>query len=324
MPTSTITYSKVPKPSVVNLHVSKPYNGAGYYAVSPRQPVGACEHRTAGLGQIEFIKQLFEGERLYDALTDYVIGLDGRIGELNDPFGTRSPWANGGSDGLEGDGPNFVKAYGISGINDRLVSIEHIGQAGTPFEGAQFESSAKLNAWIFDQAKVPWDQFPVNPASKVVTYLEHFEFATKGCPEWAFVNKTDAHQDRIRALMKQYQTGASVPVTQPRPDPVVVDHTTLPGGITVAKATEVFGRMPRIQNGETLDTQGFNAKGLISLAWLERAQKEKTWPAAAAWYVLDPVPGQVVDDREVVIFKNGWTLLSGPSRSTWTWAGEAA
>lgn len=58
----------------------------------------------------------------------------------------RSGWANGGSDGLEGDGPLFVRTLGVSAINRDLVSIERSdgGDTSTPISVKQFESICAL------------------------------------------------------------------------------------------------------------------------------------------------------------------------------------
>jgi len=67
---------------------------------------------------------------------------DGVILRWNDPRGRRSAWANGGSDGLEGDGPLFVRTRGVNAINRDLVSIERSDGANpaTPVSAKQAES----------------------------------------------------------------------------------------------------------------------------------------------------------------------------------------
>ena len=69
---------------------------------------------------------------------------------------------------------------GIAAVNRDLRSIElsdggeivnPYGPEATP---RQFAAHVALVARIFDQAEVPWDQFPLNPQVGVVTYLEHW------------------------------------------------------------------------------------------------------------------------------------------------------
>lgn len=311
-----LVYGLVPHPKYIKRIVPKPYENAGFDRVKARKIVGTCEHRTYGLGTVEGIYRLFAtgGERQYDALTDYVIGLDGTIMMLNEPTGTRSPWANGGSDGLEGDGPLFVRTFGVSGINGNLVSIENIGMPETPFEDEQFESCAQLMAHWHDKARIPWDKFPLNPAYGCVTDLQHFEFATKDCPFGAFKAKTVALQDRVRAIMKKAQSGAANP-TEPAPGPVTPDHAKYPKGMNKEKATKYFGTLTRHNLDGTTSTTGFNEKGVIQNAWLERGGKENVYPEADDWYVVQSSGGR----RQLITFKNGWAMMKGNDREAFKW-----
>jgi hypothetical protein len=314
-----ITFGKVPKPPILEMICDKPYDGAGFTRVSPRVIVGTCEHITAGGGSIEFYQKFFStgGERALDALVDFVVGTDGRIGMLNDPWGTRMPWANGGSDGLEGDGPAFVATFGVYGINANLASIEHVGDGTTPWPDVQWKSSVALTAWLFDQAKVAWDSYPVNQNYGVVTHMLHFEFATKPCPGPYLRDNIDRYQADVRAILKQHQAvdaPAPVPTPEPpKPEPVSI----YPKGMTEKKAIQYFGKM-RDHTATPVKERGFNAKGAISLAWLERGAKEKAYPEARDRYRVEHTPGDVV--LELVTFGNGWLLLRRGDRGGWEWA----
>jgi hypothetical protein len=222
--------------------------GHGYTQLSkPRHIVGACDHITDGYGSLDFYHDFFSigGEREADALVDYVIDRVGGCIELNDPFGVRSPWANGGSDGLEGDGPAFVNALGVSAINDRLASIEHVGVSPDPMTAAQLERSAQLKAWLFDQAKVPYTSFPVNPNVGVVTHMQHFEFATKPCPGPGIRAQTQELQGRVVAIMKQYQeVSVDPPVTTVPPTTTPAPtkpESVYPKGMTLELARRLYG-----------------------------------------------------------------------------------
>ena len=318
---STLTFGNVKHPAYTRKIVPKPWEGAGFTRVAPRKPIGTCEHRTWGMGTVEDIYALFAtgGERQGDALTDYVIGLDGRIWMLNDPLGDRSPYANGGSDGLEGDGVPFVRAMGASAINSGLVSIENIGRPDTPFAGPQFESCAALMAHWHDRVRCPWDQFPYNPIYRIVTDLQHYEFATKDCPFPAFRARTDALQDRVRAILKAGQTGGAPATSVPIPKPVVVDHETLPGGLTVADATARFGTVTKIAPDGKRTTGGFDKNGIVSNAWLKRGAEERVYPKDVTIYQLDPDPKGTGDERQIAVFGNGWTLFSKAAFASWEW-----
>lgn len=314
-----IVFGHVPKPAMVELIVSKPAEGRGFDRVPPRKIVGTCNHRTEGRDTPESVSHLFStgGERQYDALTDYCIGTDGRIGHLNDEYGTRAGWANGGSDGLEGDGPNFVKTFGVVGINSRLASIEHCGLGGDPVTPQQFESSARLNAWVFDKAGVPYDTFPIHPKFGVVTQLEHWEFATKGCPGAQFRAHTDELHQRIRALLKEGQTKtASDGGMQPPVTPVEPAHGTYPKGMDAGLAEMMFGKITKHNLDGTETKQGFSEKGAVSMAWLARGVKEKQFPEGDDWWQFEDSKGVV---RDVITFSNGWTLWRANTRQGWTW-----
>lgn len=247
----TIVFGRVPKPTIEDRICSKAGNGHGYYEVAPRNIVGGCRHVTDGGGTIEFYQRFFSigGERADDALVDFIIDRTGRIAMLNDPFGTRSPWANGGTDGLEGDGVAFYNTLGVAAVNGRLFSCEHIGGGTDPMTPEQLESSAHLWAWIFDGAsnhprapRVPYNSYPVNPAIGIVTDLEHFEFATKPCPGSGMRGQTVQHQDRVRAILKQYQVVTTTdPTPVPDPDPVPVN--IYPPGMTIELARRLYGTL---------------------------------------------------------------------------------
>jgi|SRR5262245_16665181 len=132
-------------------------------------------------------------------LTDYGIGdvsdgegNDGRIFRWNDPLGkphpgvspNRWPWASGPCNGLEEDGPAFVKKYGANAVNGYLVSIERSdgGRPDVQPSAKYLDSVCKLIAYWADQAKIPWNSFPINPTTGLTFVYGHYEFSTKSCP----------------------------------------------------------------------------------------------------------------------------------------------
>jgi hypothetical protein len=210
-----------PYPKMVDLLVSKPYEGAGFDRGAFRRPQirGFCTHITDGGGQIEFIRDLFStgGERATDALTDLVIGRDGRIGLLNDwrdpnRGGTRAGWANGGADGLEGEGVAFYRKYPY--INTTLVSCEHIATAGQGWTDAMIASTIEIRTAIFQELKVPWDQYPMQGGVSVEQ--QHRNFATKSCPADPYISSIDAVVRReVKAKLKAWQGGQETPAPAP-------------------------------------------------------------------------------------------------------------
>ena len=305
---------KVPKPPIIEMICEKAYDGAGYTSCPPRKNVGVCSHITEGNGSIEWYHDFFSvgGQRANDALVDFVVGKDGRIGMLNDPYGRRMPWANGGSDGLEGDGPAFVNVFGVYGINFNLASIEHVGFQNDVWPKVQWDASVWLHAWLFDQAGMRWDTFPVHPLYGVVTHLLHFEFATKPCPGPYLRGHIDQFQADIVAFMKRYQdVGTPIPTPEPPPVPSIY-----PKGMTEKKAKQYFGKL-RDHTVSPVKERGFNEKGAISLAWLQRGAKENAYPEARdMWEVRNDAANQVL---ELVTFGNGWLLIRRADRAGWQW-----
>lgn len=230
---ATVVFGRVPKPAIIELICPKPFEGAGFYRVGPRQNVGVCEHITDGHGSIEFYHAFFStgGERATDALVDFVIGRDGRIAMLNDWRGTRAPWANGNKLGMEGDGPAFYQRFGVEGIDQKLVSIEHEGTAAEDWPAAMWNAAVSLDAWLFDQMGVRFDSYPVHQRYGVVTHMLHSEFTNKGgnaldeCPGRYLKQHITAFQSDVRAVLMAHQVVASEPEPPVKPP---VDITPKP------------------------------------------------------------------------------------------------
>jgi hypothetical protein len=212
----------VPHPPFQDRPIDNP-NGS-YDQGTPRTIVGTCLHRSHGdlMGTDSFFRHEFTS-----VLSDYGIGgaldgdLDGVIFRWVDPTGPIVPHANGPYSNPQGDGPAFIAAFGLAAINSRLVSIELSGCSGTfegvqvcqdgietPVTAAQFESLCQLIAYWHDQAGVPADQFPVHPPTGVVTQMQHYEFAGRGCPYPIVRGLTTAYQERVREIMRAGQGAA--------------------------------------------------------------------------------------------------------------------
>lgn len=221
-----LAFGRVPHPPHERRIVSNPNPLASFDQGYPRDNVGSCVHRMDGT--LDGTDSYFRNDAP-PALTDYGIGgaldaeRDGTIYMWNDPTGSVVPSANGPASGPDsnprGDGPAFLATYGIDAVNSRLVSIELSGCSGiqypgpqfcadkveTPVTPAQFESLCQLIAYWHDQAQVPWDLFPVNPASGVVTQMQHYEFSAKDCPYPIVKGMTGEYQARVREIMRAWQ-----------------------------------------------------------------------------------------------------------------------
>lgn len=220
VPTTDVVFGRVPKPPIASLICSKIGPGHGYYEMGhPRQNVGICEHITDGYGSIEFYHGFFSigGEREADALVDFVVGRDGRIGMLNDPFGSRAGYANGDTSGLEGDGPAFMAHFAgeLDPPNFHLISIEHEGKAADDWTGPQWNASVALDAWLFDQLHVRYDAFPRNQNTGIAAHYFHSEFTGKGgngldeCPGRYIKQHIDQFQAEVKAVLMAHQVTAT-------------------------------------------------------------------------------------------------------------------
>lgn len=281
-PVATLVFGQVKHPLFVDRLIPDSQNRA-WNNLGQRRIVGTCRHTEVGTN--EGTDGWFRRGAASTGLTDYGVSLKGIILRWNDPTGAAHPgvsanragWANGGSDGLEGDGPLFVRTRGIDAINRDLVSIERedLGDPyDTPFDGNQFEAIAHLTAHWHDDAGVPWDRFPFNPSIGCVTDFHHLEFATKGCPHDPVTKKVNQFQDRVRALLKASQTATDGVPTVPIPVPIEVDHGKWPNGWKQADLAARWAA-PRYVNLEgKRKALRFQANGPLPNAWVARGVEE--------------------------------------------------
>lgn len=335
-PTMSITFGRVPHPPFVDLIV----NNRFWNDLGQRRPIGVCQHSMVGTlrGSYDYINT-GSGQ----ALWDYSVGgatdgaNDGVIWRHNDPRGRRAGWANGGSDGLEGDGPLFVRTLGVDAINRDLVSIERSdggNYQSQPISPKQFESIAQLTAYWFDQARVPWDQYPLNPNVGCVTHMIHKEFATKDCPFPPVYNEINRLQDRVRAILKAAQTAAVDAGNElPPAKPIEQDHERYPNGWKPADLKKQWGVLPRINPGGSITRLHFavtkNPIAAIANTWVQRGAadgitKIGDLPKPQVWQVI-----QVDEDTksDLITFEGGrdaWMLFRPHTRVPWTWIDERA
>jgi hypothetical protein len=265
--TSKLITGRVPMPPVIDRIVSKPVvrSGYGYDACSPRQIIGCCTHEWQGSGResLEFVATFFgpNGERYSNALVDVATMPDGRLVLLNDPFGTRAPWANGGgveSGGLEGDGVFFYNKFGIGAINTRLVSNEIVKSDSAQYTAEQIQAAGAWNAWIHDRDGHFYTEFPyVTKYGGVMDYL-HFEFGTTNCGVGE-VDDISRVQAVAKGIMQKYQTSSTAPPKPNPPDVPPLPEPELPGGIPLEVAKQRFGEVRRIdaKTGKVLSVGGF-------------------------------------------------------------------
>lgn len=342
MPEYNFDPALCPFPPMAMKIVQKPGERAGFDRVPFRGPriVGICDHITAGNGTIDGYRAFFAtgGERAWDALVDVLIDKQGNAAWYNYPYdpnqgGTRSPWASGGSDGLEGDGPAYVRVLGIDAINARLISKEHVLVEGEAVPLPMLVTSARITAAVMQRARVPWDAYPLNPNVGCVTHMQHFEFATKPCPGTKFRNETDRMQDLVRAYLKAAQetpmvgttkppvttTAAPTPTPVPPPKPVENPaHDLYPEGMgSYEEARAAFGTGVKHYADGHDHGFGFNPDSAVSLAWLSGFVEEGVWPEVDEWWELENSNGTI---RQVVTFKRSRrVLVHMADRAGWRW-----
>ena len=331
--TRRLVFGRVPVPEGIELRdlVSTGVNSA-FDRLGERRDLGICLHRM--VGTLRGTDGYFRGDARARSLTDFGIGgpwdgaLDGTIYQWVPRGAAIAPWANGPADDLDGDGVAFVQALGIGAVNRDLRSIELSdgGDPGNPFGAGetpkQFAALVALIAYRFDQAEVPWNQFPLNPAVGVITYLEHHEFGPKACPFPPVRNAVDAIQAAVRALLKMHQTGVGT-----NPEPVRAGKPEIQpysAHLDPAFLRTRWGSPRRVylDGRAAIDARGavkrypWNPKWAPCSAWIHRARTEREFPAPGDWQSLPATPGGPVS---MLPFSNGWVLLHFEERG-WVWA----
>jgi len=220
-----LIFGRVEHPEYNDRPIEKPENG-GQNDLGKRTVKGVVLHRI--LGSLWGTDTYFRGP--VGALTDYGVGVaatdgvarDGEILRWNDPLGRASGWASGPYSGAYGDGLAFVAKYGVNAINRDQVSIEISGHQDTPLSPGAFEAVAQLIAYWADQARIPWDVFPITTADgfSFVRWHEEFTLGTgKTCPFQVVKAQTSALIERARQIMKAAQD-EPVAVVVPKPKPL--------------------------------------------------------------------------------------------------------
>ena len=226
MPTSSVTFGRVPHPAFQD----RPIPGShAWDNLGPRTIRAVVWHRM--LGSLWGTDTYFRGEALFDALTDYGVGVlaqdgaaaDGLILRWNDPRGERSPWANGEVSAPYGDGKAFIDQYGINAVNRDATAIEISGFENTPLSEASRNAVANLTAYWADQYRVSWETFPLVPSEggrSFVIWHREFTIGTgKECPFAVVMDETPEIIERTKAVLKRWQTGPAPTKWAPKHKP---------------------------------------------------------------------------------------------------------
>jgi hypothetical protein len=262
--------------------------------------LGTVCHITDGNNTVDEIVRLFGvgGGRAYDALTEAVIGRDGRGALMNDPWSAdplegsgRTPWASGRTDGLEGPGVSYVQQYGANAVNHNLFATEHCAIDGQVLTDAQFDLSCRVHAVVITREGIAWDKWPYNPRARgLYVAFKHRDFSTKACPGKGWTE--DYHRawvDDVRAEAKKLQTGFGTPAG-PAPTAPEEEPALFPLGLTEAQVAGYWsaagGLKRRLEDG-AVRVYPFDPVGPIGATWLARGRESGVFPAALEWWV-DP------------------------------------
>ena len=126
--------------------------------------------------------------------------LDGAIYQWIEMGSDMIPWASGPWRGGDGDGPAYVREFGVYGINALAESIELSGQIATPLTVKQWRSLIWLHAAIAHDAGDDSEHFEWN--------MHHWEFCGKdykGCPWPRVENYVIEHQAATIKIMQFYE-----------------------------------------------------------------------------------------------------------------------
>lgn len=317
-------FSPIDYPPAVELYVPKSFEGRGYDRIGARSVIGDVNHITGTNGRIEHLHSLMAigGDRHDDLLVDVVIGRDGRIGLLNHPFDTedpaRAPWVNNGpATALSDAGAAFVSRFGTAGLGRYLVSKAHICRADQGLTDAQFEASARLSAAIHQQVCCPWDRYPYNPLYSVELSFWHCDFGAGTCPGDAFRRRwAQALEDRVRALLKQAQTGVREDAIPPVVDSSMSLDLRYPPGWTEEVAREYFGELRYCGHDGAVQTMLFDPSHVICGEWLCQGWLDGDWPEAVVWVRAETGNGE---GQDVVVFRGGKRLVRYGDDQPWRW-----
>ena len=167
---------------------------------------------------------------------------------------------------------------------------------------------------------MPWDRFPLNPKHGIVTYLLHFEFATKSCPHAPVTSRIDEIQARVRQILKAGQTLPPAPSPLPPDTPVEVDHAAWPAGYDLPTLRTRFGALTRHNADGSEERFAFDPTGVISNAWVARGasvgRAATSLPQALHWWVLRADEDHAYD---LVTIDDRWTLFRAARHVAWRW-----
>lgn len=222
-----ITFGKVPIYGYVDRFIKEKRQGFGWDDLGQRNIKFVTLHRM--VGTLSGTDTYFRLPHI-SSYTDFGLSTKlsdphltpGTIYLWNYPDGRRAPWASGPVSAPYGDGKAIVDKYGINAVNRDGISLE-IGGHNEPIDEATWKEIVWFVAYWADQCKVPWTNFPINPATGISFVIWHNEFTAgtgKQCPFMWLRDNTPRLIADVKAFMKQYQEGIA-PAPAPKPEPAL-------------------------------------------------------------------------------------------------------
>jgi hypothetical protein len=214
-----VVFGRVPRPEIIHKIIPGDRGGGVWVPVGQNSAFDYLGNRTfRGFcihimeGTLEGTDGYFRGDARTRALTDFGIGwspsLNGtKIFQWNSMAGGRAPWASGPTTDPEGDGPAYIRAYGVHAVNRDLRSIEFAGRENEVLKPELLTAAVELMAYVADSADHPvsYKEWPYRNGVPLI--YGHREFGPKPCPgDWLW-KQIPAMSDRVGARLKQYQTG---------------------------------------------------------------------------------------------------------------------
>lgn len=215
----------------------------------------------------------------------------------------RAGWANGPYKAAEAseDGRKFVAKYGAklgaNIINQDLESFEILGNYTSPLSDAAKRTIVQIQANRAQRKKIPWNSYPINPATGLTEIYGHREFcgtAYKVCPGevvWEFINGEGVRMTRevLKAAQLHGVSGddASEEVVGTTPTKPETPKHQAPADLLA----ELFGGA---------DGFKYDPRGVISATWLAEGEKTGEFPRLVDTHVEGKIRS--------FIFGNGMVL----------------
>ena len=162
--------------------------------------------------------------------------------------------------------------------------------------GGTIKWLAQTSAWEYGRG--------VHPSATIYQFAYNQYFYGTNC-------------DLVRSLRAEWGQASSFVSSTPLPQvPGPGDVVTLPEGIDWDLVSKYFGTGDLYRPGKPAGKFKLHKGRPWAKAYLDRAIKEQVWPQVDAWHQYKDSPTAT---REIITFRNGWTLMRLNDLSPWKW-----